>query len=106
MNSEDLVFISGCHNGADIGFLNSAQYLGLRTEGFMTNGCQTEYGSKVEYLEKYHLKETFGGLKESDMLNLNQSDLVIAFLPPLIDKNVRPKPFGFVQLLMIFFSVF
>ena len=78
--SEDLTFISGGQSGADVAFLRAGKYLGVATAGYMPHGFTTEDGPKPEYQEEYGLQECFGGNRQRDILNVEQSDLLIAFL--------------------------
>lgn len=79
-HAKNLVLVSGGQDGADLGFLEAGKYLGLQTAGYMPKDFRTESGNKPQYQEEYGLQETFGGNRQRDILNVQQSDLVIAFL--------------------------
>lgn len=79
MNREKIIFISGGETGAEIAHLRAASYLSLQTKGFILPNFETEDGKHPEYAEIYNLKETFGGTKLRNMLNITQSDLLIVF---------------------------
>lgn len=70
-----LIFVSNGENGADIGLLRAGKYLDIETTGYVLSDSFTP-----ENREKYNLKSCFGDKKARNLLNIEQSDMVIAFL--------------------------